>query len=582
MYLLPKTDMKWNYNFNVFIHTLTKKINKTLTLSPEQITTHTQLVSNIILENKNKKNSRFSNIVSFITWFITALSIIWLIAGLYWWIQQTSFGLYDEYILPLIVIIVSFFLIPKWERQKKARIQKSLNRSSKVKNIFLLLLHFLFFWFLFIYIWKSFFIDSNYFIFYLYWVSVTFTHLLVFYVALFRYEDPWVLAKQVEEKMIEEWLKPKQPLVSCLIAVFNEEKVISTCIDSMVAQTYQNREIIFINDCSTDNTAEVLDGYADKWLIKVIHLEKNQWKKRALWIGIRQAQWTLLAMSDSDCTWNTDVLEIIVRVFNVFPNVWWLSGHWRALNPYDTFITKIQDSWYEWQFSIRKAFESVFGSITCVSWPLAIFRREAIYNYIPAWENDSFLGAPFRFATDRTLTWYVLGSSVIWESLKKDYHDIPFTYNRSYPDRDWDIVYCKSAKSLTVVPDTFRRLVKQHARWKKSFIRNIFHTGKFYWKKPFLASVIYYLHIILVLVWPIVAARHLLYLPYTWDWWSPLIYIWWIFFVWTAFGIAFKLEDRESNLWRYRPFMSIFSTMVLSWLIIYSLFTLKEMTWSRD
>ncbi len=45
----------------------------------------------------------------------------------------------------------------------------------------------------------------------------------------------------------------------------------------------------------------------------------------------------------------------------------------------------------------------------CVSGPLAVFRRDAIYNYLPAWAKDRFAGAEFRFATDRQLTGYVLG-----------------------------------------------------------------------------------------------------------------------------------------------------------------------------
>lgn len=62
-----------------------------------------------------------------------------------------------------------------------------------------------------------------------------------------------------------------------------------------------------------------------------------------------------------------------------------VSGHCRALNAETNLLTRIQDCWYEGQFSIKKAFESVFGAVTCVSGPLAAFRRESIYNYIPAW-----------------------------------------------------------------------------------------------------------------------------------------------------------------------------------------------------
>ena len=69
-----------------------------------------------------------------------------------------------------------------------------------------------------------------------------------------------------------------------------------------------------------------------------------------------------------------------------------------------------------------------------------------------------------------------------------------------YHAKDWKIVYCKSARVLTVVPDTFKRMIKQQIRWKKSFIRNIFFTGAFYWKRPLLPALFYYLHIFFVLV----------------------------------------------------------------------------------
>ena len=52
---------------------------------------------------------------------------------------------------------------------------------------------------------------------------------------------------------------------------------------------------------------------------------------------------------------------------------------------------------------MTKAAESTMGSVTCVSGPLAVFRRDAVWNYLPAWAHDRFLGGEFRFATDRQL-----------------------------------------------------------------------------------------------------------------------------------------------------------------------------------
>ena len=67
-----------------------------------------------------------------------------------------------------------------------------------------------------------------------------------------------------------------------MVAVYNEEKDVEQCILSLVRQTYKNKEIIFVNDGSTDRTAEILDRYAETGKIKVIH-QKNAGKKKSSW-----------------------------------------------------------------------------------------------------------------------------------------------------------------------------------------------------------------------------------------------------------------------------------------------------------
>ena len=56
----------------------------------------------------------------------------------------------------------------------------------------------------------------------------------------------------------------KMSLVSIILPVYNSEKYISTCIESLLKQTYQNIEIIIVNDGSTDNTAKICENYKIK------------------------------------------------------------------------------------------------------------------------------------------------------------------------------------------------------------------------------------------------------------------------------------------------------------------------------
>lgn len=413
-----------------------------------------------------------------------------------------------------------------------------------------------------------------------YGITVTAVILLQFYVALFLYKDPYVEASK--KAATGQWpmdsLKPYT--VSCLVAVFNEETIIEKCVASVCNQTYPHKEIIFVNDCSTDNTGAILAKLAKKYPIKVIDLKQNVGKKRALGAAILASKGDIIAFTDSDSLWAPDAVEKCVDIFRYYPEVGAVSGHSRALNGGRNFLTKVQDSWYEGQYSIRKAFESYFGVVSCVSGPLAVFRRDAIYNYIPAWEEDTFLGVEFKFATDRTLTGFVLGAAYVGQKLKDLHKDSPFL-KVDYPIKEYKIVYTKSARALTEVPATFGTVIKQQVRWKKSFIRNTFFTGAFYWYKPITAAVVYYLHVVFVVIGPFIVLRHLIYFPLQGHTYSSILYLLGILFVGYLFGLAYKLENPNSRRWIYRPFMSLCSTLVLSWLIFYSAVTIRKMRWYR-
>jgi cellulose synthase/poly-beta-1,6-N-acetylglucosamine synthase-like glycosyltransferase len=412
---------------------------------------------------------------------------------------------------------------------------------------------------------------------YLYGITVTSIVLAQMAIAFGRYRD---LAAQAHGALHEGLPDTAWPLVSCIVAVHNERDVIEQCVASLVGQTYARREIIVVDDASTDGTRAALEALAGRYEITVILLDRNVGKKRALGTGILQASGSVYAFTDSDSVWAPDAVARTVSILSSHPEVGAVSGHCRALNGDENVLTRIQDSWYEGQFSIRKAFESAFGAVTCVSGPLAVFRKEAVYNYIPAWESDNFLGQEFRFATDRMLTAYVLGGGHVGEALKRRHAGSPFL-RTDYPARDWRIVYCRSAKAWTVVPDTFSKLVKQQVRWKKSFLRNLFFTGRFYWRRPIVPALGYYLHVLFVVAGPFVAFRHLVYIPLHGNLESAVLYLAGIVVVGSMFGLAHWRVEPDSRHWIYRPLMSLISTTLLSWLLVYSLLTIRRMRWAR-
>lgn len=86
--------------------------------------------------------------------------------------------------------------------------------------------------------------------------------------------------------------------ISIIVPVYNEEKRIKKCIDSLINQTYSNIEILIINDGSTDNTLKVLDEYKDE-KVKIITIE-NRGQGGARNVGIKKAQGKYLMFVDSD------------------------------------------------------------------------------------------------------------------------------------------------------------------------------------------------------------------------------------------------------------------------------------------
>ncbi len=418
-------------------------------------------------------------------------------------------------------------------------------------------------------------------------LSYGFTVLLgtitMFYLAFTRYDDPSVRPMRRRPKDLDSFpALPTTPKVSFLLAVKDEVDCIENCVRSMATSDYPDLQVVVVDDLSEDGTQDVLLRLAEELDITVICLEKNLGKKGALVRACEVADGDIIAMTDSDCFLAPDALSRCVRALVTHRELGAVSGHARALNADFSFWTKAQDVWFEGQFRIGKATESTWGTVTCVSGPLAVFRRDAIYNYLPAWENDRFMGAPFRFSTDRQLTGYVLGQKWKGQSLKAQYADSPFVTERDYPERRWRIGYCYSAKVWTNAPPRFRPLMKQQIRWKKSFIRNLCFTGTFMWHMGLGPATLYYGHVLWVTAAPFMAFRHMIWAPAHGAGFLTLLYLCGIILKGCAYGLAFKIDNPGDTRWMYRPAMGLLSTLLLAWMLPYSLATIRRGVWSRS
>ena len=97
--------------------------------------------------------------------------------------------------------------------------------------------------------------------------------------------------------------------VSIIMPAYNAADKIETSVDSVLNQTYQNWELLIINDCSKDNTVEVVKKYIEKDdRIILIDLIANLGVAKARNAGIKRANGKYIAFLDSDDYWTSDKL----------------------------------------------------------------------------------------------------------------------------------------------------------------------------------------------------------------------------------------------------------------------------------
>lgn len=100
------------------------------------------------------------------------------------------------------------------------------------------------------------------------------------------------------------------PLISVIIPVYNTAKYLRRCLDSVLAQSFENFELILVDDCSRDESGAICEEYAAKdHRISIIHHQGNQGVSAARNHGIDTAQGDYISFIDSDDWVETNYLK---------------------------------------------------------------------------------------------------------------------------------------------------------------------------------------------------------------------------------------------------------------------------------
>lgn len=264
------------------------------------------------------------------------------------------------------------------------------------------------------------------------------------FVLLIRYFMILFMAYFYITKYTVKVLEPFFPFISIIVPVFNEGKVISSSIDSLLDIDYPNYEIIIVNDGSTDNTrtvAESLVGYqrGRTGVVKVSLINKpNGGKAKALNAGIQYSEAQFVLCMDGDSQLSTNCLRMAARHF-IDPNVGAVAGNVKVQNR-KKLLTDLQALEYLEGLNMPRSSQGFVQNVNIIPGPIGVFRKSAL--------KDGGFYSSDTFAEDADITLKIL-------------------------EKGWKIVYEPNAIAYTEAPSTIYQLLKQRYRWTRGILQAI-------------------------------------------------------------------------------------------------------------
>jgi glycosyltransferase involved in cell wall biosynthesis len=240
------------------------------------------------------------------------------------------------------------------------------------------------------------------------------------------------------------------PLVSVIIPTYNRAILLSEAVNSVLLQTYQNIEIIVIDDGSTDNTTEVMATFGDR----VRYTRRpNAGVNAARNLGLKQARGEFVALLDSDDLWAPFKIELQVRLLRAFTDVGFTFSNFQIFHGRspETDLYLVMDGLATWLDSVPKrvdpyTWHKPYESLKAPTLELPrsdftisggdIYRSSLFCPYVlpsTALIRKSAIPARLRFPEIDSV-----GDWEFFARLSKEtgcmYIDLPTTFNRSHED----------------------------------------------------------------------------------------------------------------------------------------------------
>jgi cellulose synthase/poly-beta-1,6-N-acetylglucosamine synthase-like glycosyltransferase len=184
---------------------------------------------------------------------------------------------------------------------------------------------------------------------------------------------PLAVASKRHEKQITE-SPPYIVPVTVIIPAYNEEKWIGRCIEAVLEADYPSKEVIVVDDGSTDNTYEIASRYVSKGI--TVLRKPNGGKASAINYGLLFANGDIIVTVDADSIIGREALKNIVKPFRE-ARVSGVSGNVKVVNQVN-WLTKCQALEYQTEISLIRRATSFFGAVQVMPGSLAAFKSRPV------------------------------------------------------------------------------------------------------------------------------------------------------------------------------------------------------------
>jgi cellulose synthase/poly-beta-1,6-N-acetylglucosamine synthase-like glycosyltransferase len=222
--------------------------------------------------------------------------------------------------------------------------------------------------------------------------------------------------------------------VSILLVGHNEEEAIEKCVRSLRQQTFNDFEIVCVDDGSSDSTYSIMSRLQLEGLVQsVARLQLRGGKAAGINFAARLAKGDIFVVVDCDCSFEPDAIEELIRPLVVDANIAAVCGNILVRNWRVSVTASLQAIEYLICISLGKAYSTIIDQVSCVSGAFGAFRRGA-------WEQV--------FGMDP-------GGG----------EDLDFTIRLRLAG--YNVVFARHAICYTDVPDTLHALLRQRNRWER-------------------------------------------------------------------------------------------------------------------